>query len=189
MPEPSHLSWPSFAEAHRTFARELGVWAAGSLAGVPEPEGAEVDARCRALVRAMGDAGWLRAVVPAGFGGTNERLDVRTLCLARETLAAADPLADFAFAMQGLGSGPISLFGSDGLRGRWLPPVRDGRAIAAFALSEPGAGSDVGAMRTTARRDGGDFVVSGEKTWISNAGIADFYTTFARFPEGGDRGF
>jgi alkylation response protein AidB-like acyl-CoA dehydrogenase len=114
---------------------------------------------------------------------------VRSLCLARETLARFSGLADFAFAMQGLGSGPISLFGSEALRRRWLPRVAAGEAVAAFAISEPDAGSDVQAMRTTARRDGDTVVLDGMKTWISNAGIADFYTVFARFPEAGDRGF
>lgn len=187
---PSHLSWPFFDDAHRVFVGALAAWAERELAGKEEPEGgAAVDGRCRGLVARLGEAGWLGAAVPAAYGGTFERLDVRALCLARETLAAVEPLADFAFAMQGLGSGPVSLFGSDALRARYLPPVRDGRAVAAFALSEPGAGSDVGAMRTTAARDGDAYVLDGEKTWVSNAGIADFYTVFARLPEAGERGF
>ena len=186
----AHLAWPFFDAPHRALARALSDWAARELAGEEEPEaGAAVDARCRALVARLGDGGWLRAAVPAAHGGLFERLDVRALCLARETLARVAPLADFAFAMQGLGSAPIALFGDDALRARWLPAVRDGRAIAAFALSEADAGSDVTAMRTTARRDGDAWVVDGEKTWISNAGIADFYTLFARCPEAGERGF
>jgi alkylation response protein AidB-like acyl-CoA dehydrogenase len=139
-----------------------------------------VDDQCRALVRACGDAGWLGLTVPAASGGRNARLDVRSLCLARETLARHAGLADFAFAMQGLGAGPISLFGSDALRARYLPRVQSGTAIAAFALSESEAGSDVTAMRTTARPDGDGWIIDGEKTWISNAGIADFYVVFAR---------
>jgi alkylation response protein AidB-like acyl-CoA dehydrogenase len=159
------------------------------VGGPPTDEPTDVDAECRALVRRLGRAGWLRYAVPAAHGGAFERLDVRALCLARETLARADGLADFAFAMQGLGAGPISLFGSEPLRARYLSRVAAGEAIAAFALSEPDAGSDVGAMRTTARRDGDAYVVDGEKTWISNAGIADFYVIFCRYPEGGERGF
>jgi alkylation response protein AidB-like acyl-CoA dehydrogenase len=114
---------------------------------------------------------------------------VRSLCIARETLARHAPLADFAFAMQGLGAGPISLYGSDELRTAYLPRVRRGEAIAAFALSEPDAGSDIGAMTTTASRDGDAWVLNGEKTWISNGGIADFYVVFARVNDGGDRSF
>jgi alkylation response protein AidB-like acyl-CoA dehydrogenase len=148
-----------------------------------------VDAECRALVRRLGDAGWLRHAVPAAHGGASARLDVRALCLVRETLARADGLADFAFAMQGLGAGPISLFGSEALRARYLRRVAAGEAIAAFALSEPDAGSDVGATRTVARRDGDAYVVSGEKTWISNAGIADFYVVFCRLAGADDRSF
>src|SRR5438477_8045089 len=118
-----------------------------------------------------------------------DEIDVRSLCIVRETLARASGLADFAFAMQGLGSGPIALFGSAAQRARYLPPVRDGRAIAAFALSEPEAGSDIRAMRTTARRDGTAWTIDGTKTWISNAGIADHYIVFCRAPELGDTRF
>ncbi|HET6228654.1 MAG TPA: acyl-CoA dehydrogenase family protein [Longimicrobiaceae bacterium] len=150
---------------------------------------ASVDTHCRSLVRRLGDAGWLRYTVPAAYGGATERLEVRSLCLARETLAYADGLADFAFAMQGLGTGPISLFGSEDAKRRYLPPVARGDAIAAFALSEADAGSDVAAMRTTARRVDGGYVIDGEKTWISNGGIADHYVVFCRFPEAGERGF
>ena len=136
--------------------------------------------RCRALVRALGGAGWLRHCVPAAYGGALAALDSRALCVARETLAYHDGLADFAFAMQGLGSGAITLAGSDAQKARWLPAVAQGTAIAAFALSEPDAGSDVAAMTTRARRDGDDWVLDGCKTWISNGGIADFYCVFAR---------
>jgi alkylation response protein AidB-like acyl-CoA dehydrogenase len=131
----------------------------------------------------------LGLVVPAAHGGTFDALDVRALCLARETLARADALADFAFAMQGLGGGPIALFGSEALRARYLPPIAAGRAVAAFALSEANAGSDVTAMTTTLRRDGDALVLDGEKTWISNAGVADHYVVFAREPEAGERAF
>jgi acyl-CoA dehydrogenase len=140
-------------------------------------------------VRALGEAGWLRYCVPASHGGALPVLESRSLCLLRETLARHDGLADFAFAMQGLGSGPITLAGSDALRARWLPRIARGEAIAAFALSEPDAGSDVAAMATRARRAVGDdgrahWVLDGSKTWISNGGIADFYVTFARTSEG-----
>ncbi len=141
---------------------------------------ADVDAVCRARVHALGAAGWLRYCVPAAHGGALAALDSRALCIARETLAYHDGLADFAFAMQGLGSGAITLAGSDAQKARWLPAVAQGTVIAAFALSEPDAGSDVAAMTTRAVRDGGDWVLDGCKTWISNGGIADFYCVFAR---------
>jgi acyl-CoA dehydrogenase len=127
--------------------------------------------------------------VPAAYGGAFDSLDVRALCIVRDTLARASGLADFAFAMQGLGSGPISLFGTDGQKRRYLPPVAAGERIAAFALSEPDAGSDVTAMRTSARRDAGSWVLDGTKTWISNAGIADHYVVFCRTPDEGERTF
>jgi acyl-CoA dehydrogenase len=181
------LAWPFFEPAHRDFARTLGEWADATMSGLPYDA---VDAACRARVRALGEAGFLKAVVPAEHGGLFPRLDVRTLCLAREILAWRDGLADFAFAMQGLGSGAITLYGSDENKARYLPAVRDGRAIAAFALSEPEAGSDVAALATTARPDGpGHVRLDGRKTWISNGGIADFYVVFARSGEGpGARG-
>jgi len=141
-------------------------------------------------VAALGRGGWLRYAVPGGAdGAAPARLDVRAFCVIRETLAYASGLAEFAFAMQGLGAGPISLFGSDALRQRWLPRVAAGTAVAAFAISEADAGSDLAAMRTTARRDGNAIVIDGEKTWISNAGVADFYVVFCRWPEGGDRSY
>ena len=188
MPDRSFLTWPFFTEAHRALAGELEEWVQAEIAPLADDHG-DVDAACRTLVRRLGEGGWLRHAVPAPHGGAAERLDVRTLCLIRETLARTSGLADFAFALQGLGSGPISLFGSDDLRRRYLPGVARGERIAAFALSEPEAGSDVAAMRTTARRDGGDYVLDGTKTWISNAGIAHQYVVFCRFPEAGERGF
>ncbi len=175
------LSWPFFDDGHRRFAESLARWADAMLSSLPHDD---VDAACRARVKALGEAGFLRAVVPAEQGGLHPRLDVRTLCLAREILAFRDGLADFAFAMQGLGTGAISLFGSPALKARYLPPVRDGRAIAAFALSEPEAGSDVAALATAARPDGpAQLRIDGTKTWISNGGIADHYVVFARTGE------
>jgi acyl-CoA dehydrogenase len=176
----STLSLPFFNDDHRRFAEALARWADARLPELPHDD---VDAACRARVAALGEAGLLKAVVPADYGGLHPQLDVRTLCIARETLAFRDGLADFAFAMQGLGTGSISLFGSNDLKRRYLPPVRDGKAIAAFALSEPEAGSDVAAMATTATADGGDFRIDGEKTWISNGGIAGHYVLFARTGE------
>jgi len=189
--DSTYLDWPFFDESHRTLARELQRFAATEARAWEHLIATEsVDVASMTLAGRFGQAGWLRHVVPAPHGGARETLDVRTLCLARETLAYHNGLADFAFAMQGLGSGPISLFGSDLLKSRYLPRVARGEAIAAFALSEPNAGSDVTAMTTTARRtDGGGWRLDGEKTWISNGGIADFYTVFARYPEGGDRAF
>lgn len=182
MSDRSFLAWPFFAEAHRALADALDAWATTSLAGAAHAAH-EVDETCRMITGALGEAGWLRYAVPLAYGGAFERLDVRALCLVRETLARHDPLADFVFAMQGLGAGPISLFGSEALKSRYLPAVRDGRAIAAFALSEPEAGSDIGAMRTVARRDGDAWRIDGVKTWISNAGIAAHYVVFCRAPE------
>ena len=178
----AHLAWPFFGDAHRQFALGLAQWAKRNV--VAHIDRADVDRTCRVLVRELGDAGWLKAVVPAAYGGLSDKIDVRTLCLAREILAWHDSLADFAFAMQGLGTGSISLFGSDALKAKYLPPVRDGRHIAAFALSEPDAGSDVSALATTATADGpGHVRLDGIKTWISNGGIADHYVVFARTGE------
>lgn len=183
-----HLAWPFFDDAHRELARDLWSWSEREMTRHAEdPE--DVDAACRAIVRQLGDAGWLRYCVSASHGGAFERLDVRALCVCRETLGQFAPLADFAFAMQGLGAGPITLYGSDDQKGKYLPDVRDGKHIAAFALSEPEAGSDVAAMRTTARQQGRGWQLDGEKTFISNAGIADHYVVFARLPDLGDRAF
>src|SRR5918994_1711773 len=175
------LTWPFFDPAHRRFADELSRWAGATLPSLPHDD---VDAACRARVAALGKAGFLKAVIPAEHGGPHPQLDVRTLCLARETLAFHAGLSVFSFAMQGLGTGSISLYGSPDLKARYLPPVRDGKAIAAFAISEPDAGSDVAALSTTAKPDGNAHVrIDGEKTWISNGGIADHYVVFARSGE------
>jgi len=175
------LALPFFDDGHRRFAEALTRWADANLPSLPH--GDDIDEACRARVRAFGKDGILTAVVPKSHGGLHSALDVRTLCLAREILAFRDGLADFAFAMQGLGTGSITLFGSEELKQKYLPPVRDGKAIAAFALSEPEAGSDVAAMATTAKADGDAFRLDGEKTWISNGGIADHYVVFARTGE------
>ncbi len=179
MRPPSHLALPFFEAHHRDLAHELGVWAAEHVEEEPEDE----TEACRSLVRAMGEVGWLTLCVPSP-AGRFEQLDVRSLCLARETLGYRSALADFAFAMQGLGAGPISLFGNEEQREAYLPAVARGEKVAAFALSEAEAGSDVAALATTATPDGEGFVLNGEKTWISNAGIADFYVVFARTGEG-----
>jgi acyl-CoA dehydrogenase len=182
MPHLSHLAWPFFNESHRQFGQALANWAHKEVGQYIDH--ANVDNSCRLLVRALGKAGWLRTVVPAAYGGLSDKLDVRTLCMAREILAWHDSLADFAFAMQGLGTGSISLFGSDEIKAKYLPPVCDGRHIAAFALSEPEAGSDVSALATIASMDGpAHFRIDGVKTWISNGGIADHYVVFARTGE------
>lgn len=186
-PNREALDWPFFGEEHRVLAEELDAYIAGGGLGLIDH--AETDAACKRLVGALGQAGILRNCVPAAYGGVREDIDSRALCLIRETLAYADGLADFAFAMQGLGTGAISLSGSADLRQAILPKVAKGELIAAFALTEPEAGSDVAAMGTTARREGDDYVLDGEKTFISNGGIADVYTLFARTGEApGTRG-
>ncbi len=175
----AHLEWPFFDERHR----ELGAWLAEGAAAQFASHGPhlDVDNACRQLVRQLGEAGWLRhAVAGAAQGGATEVIDTRAICMLREALAFHNGLADFAFAMQGLGSGAISLHGNAAQRERYLPRVARGHAIAAFALSEPDAGSDVAAMSCSGREDGEHYVLNGEKTWISNGGIADFYVVFAR---------
>ena len=179
MPDKSFLNWPFFEHRHRVLATELDSWARQTLSGIDHSDN---DAACRALVAALGDGGWLKnaAVAP----GSDTPLDVRSLCLIRETLARHDGLADFAFAMQGLGTGAISLFGTPEQQAEWLPLIRSGQAMSAFALTEPQSGSDVASSTMTATRDGDDYVLNGEKTWISNGGIADVYTLFARTGDG-----
>jgi alkylation response protein AidB-like acyl-CoA dehydrogenase len=181
MADQSYLQWPFLAEEHRTLARDLRKWCGGHIKA-DHPH--DVDAACRALARSLGQSGWLKAAT-----GSGKKPSVRSLCISRESLAYHSGLADFVFAMQGLGSVPISLFGSDALKKKWLNKVGEGSAISAFAISEPDAGSDIAAMKTTARRDADAFIIDGTKTWISNAGIADFYVTFCRFPEAGEKGY
>jgi len=181
MSDPQYLAWPFFEDRHRALAQTLEAWAAQHI---DQAHSDDVDAQCRALVRQLGAAGWLKhAVGGVEHGGHSDVIDTRAICLIRETLARHSGLADFAFAMQGLGSGAISLDGTPAQKQRYLPRVARGEAIAAFALSEPDAGSDVAAMACAARIDGDHAVLDGEKTWISNGGIADFYVVFARSGE------
>ena len=180
MPDRSFLNWPFFEDRHRTLAAALEGWAGANLAGIDH---ADVDAACRELVARLGEGGWLAhsAVDPEN---ADSKLDVRSLCIIRETLARHDGLADFAFAMQGLGTGALSLFGTEGQKREWLTKTRRGKALSAFALSEPKSGSDVANIDLAAVADGDSYVLNGEKTWISNGGIADFYVVFARTGEG-----
>lgn len=184
MADKSFLLWPFFEDRHRDLADRLEGWAAQNLRQIDH---SDTDAACKSLVGALGTGGWLEhaAVDPVGTAP----LDVRSLCLIRETLARHDGLVDFSFAMQGLGTGAISLFGTQEQKDEWLPEVRNGTAISAFALTEPTSGSDVANSTMTATPDDNGFVLNGEKTWISNGGIADVYTVFARTGEGsGARG-
>lgn len=184
MTDFSWLDWPFFDERHPSFARELDQWCSTHLGHIDHHD---TDEACRQLVKALGQGGWLNVAVPQGpegrWGGRWAEIDSRALCIVRETLARHEGLADFVFAMQGLGSGAISIAGSDALREKYLPRVASGDAIAAFALSEPDAGSDVAAMSCEATLDGDHYVLNGEKTWISNGGIADFYCVFVRTGE------
>ncbi len=186
MTDRTFLDWPFFEPHHKELAIALDAWAAATLPAITEGEDAhkDLDGTCRALVKALGDGGWLHYCVPAAYGGVHDDLDVRSLAIIRETLARHSGLADFCFAMQGLGSGAISLFASDAIKQKYLPAVATGEKIAAFALSEEDAGSDAAALSTAMQHDGGGYVIDGEKTWISNGGIADFYTLFARSPAG-----
>ncbi len=187
-PGITHLSLPFFDDVHRDIGQQLSAWAAGQHVDESDDRKA-----CKEWVKLLGDSGWLRYCVPAGkdgaLGGALPKLDSRALVILRETLAFHSPLADFAFAMQGLGSGAITLAGTPAQQAAYLPLVASGKKIAAFALSEPDAGSDAGAMSTSAVKTGGDWAVNGVKTWISNGGIADFYVTFVKTdPDAGTRG-
>ena len=182
MADKSFLSWPFFEERHRALAARLEEWCEE---WIHDAEASDADAACRALVQEFGRAGFLKLAVADG----DRRPDVRSLALCREILARHHGLADFAFAMQGLGSGAISLFGTVEQKREWLPKVASGEAIAAFAMTEPECGSDAANIQTSAMKDGNEWVLVGEKTYISNGGIADFYVTFARTGEGeGSRG-
>ena len=186
-PARDHLDWPFLAQEHRELAAGLDTFIAGG--GLGTVDNGDADAACKGLVKRLGQAGFLRPCVPAAHGGASEAIDSRALCVMRETLAYHDGLADFAFAMQGLGTGAISLAGSDAVKARILPKIARGELISGFALTEPEAGSDVAAMAATARRDGDDYVIDGDKVFISNGGIADVYSVFARTGEApGTRG-
>ena len=191
MAHPPELDWPFFDNTHRGFKSRLDAWCAEHLAHAHHDENREaVDAECVRLVRLLGSGGWLRhAVAGTAYGAASDAIDTRQLCLLRETLAFHNGLSDFAFAMQGLGTGAISLFGTPEQKARYLPRVAAGQALSAFALSEPEAGSDVAAMQCSATATADGYVLSGRKTWISNGGIADFYVVFARTGEApGSRG-
>src|SRR5882762_2328390 len=168
----AHLEWPFFEPRHAALARKAEEWAAANLAHTHD---GDEDAACRRLVKEMGAAGFLAHCAPL-----DSRFDVRSLALLREVFAFHAGLADFALTMQGLGSGPVALAGTEAQKKRYVGRAARGEAIAAFALSEPEAGSDVAALSTRARRDGAHYVLDGSKTWISNGGIADFYVVFAR---------
>ena len=181
MSDTTYLQWPFFAPRHAELAQSLDAWATQNITA---GHSHDVDEDCRTLVRQLGAAGWLKhAVGGTAYGGAVGTIDTRSICLIRETLARHSGLADFAFAMQGLGSGAISLAGTEAQKQAYLPRVAAGQAIAAFALSEPDAGSDVAAMQCSARVDGDSVVLHGTKTWISNGGIADFYVVFVRTGE------
>lgn len=183
MSDKTYLQWPFFNSSHRHLAEELDAWATEHMADLVKDEHEDLDGTCIKLVRALGKAGFTRYAVPASGGGKLFKLDVRSLCLIRDILGRHHALADFAFAMQGLGSGPVSLFGNADQQHKYLQKVAAGEFVSAFALSEPDAGSDVAAMSTEAVLDGDHYVLNGCKTWISNGGIADFYTVFARTNE------
>jgi acyl-CoA dehydrogenase len=187
MPDRSFLNWPFFDDHHRKLAADLESWCEREMHDF-DP-GADIDNACRKIIKKFGDAGWLKYSVPKTGGGIHEHLDVRSICIIRETLARRSGLAEFSFAMQGLGSGPISQFGSDALKKKYLPGVVAGERIPAFAISEADAGSDLSAMQTSAKKSRGVYVINGTKTWISNAGIATHYVVFCRFPEGGPTSF
>ena len=186
MADTSYLDWPFFNDGHRQFAADITAWAAKEIGGDDHPEPADdaaLDAEASALAAKLGSAGWLKYTVPAAYGGALENLDARSLCIARQCLGYHSGLADFVFAMQGLGSGSITLFGTDEQKARYLPGVAAGTGIAAFAITEAEGGSDVAAMTSSAELDGDDYVINGAKTWISNAGLADHYILFARTGE------
>ena len=181
MSDTRYLDWPFFNPHHAQLARDLDQWASDHIS---QTHSHDVDAECKALVKSLGRAGWLKyAIAGSAHGAASEAMDTRSICVIRETLARHSGLADFAFAMQGLGSGAISLAGSPEQQKRYLSKVAKGEAIAAFALSEPDAGSDVAAIQCTAKVEDGFAILNGCKTWISNGGIADFYLVFARSGE------
>ncbi len=179
MADRSFLDWPFFEEHHRVLAEDVDIWAAKELAFLDHGHG-DLDATCAEVLNRLAAGGWLQYCIPSVYGGKHDALDVRSLCIIRETLARYSGLADFVFAMQGLGSGTLSLFADEAIKQHYLPKVANGDYVAAFALTEPEAGSDVAAMSTSAVIDGDNYIINGTKTFISNGGLADFYTLFAR---------
>lgn len=182
MADKGYLDWPFLDQNHRELAEALENWCRIEIASYAHDEG-DVDSACRTLLSRLAAGGWLRYVVSSAYGGVHPQFDVRSLCLIRETLARHSGLADFVFAMQGLGSGAISLFGTDAQKAQYLRLVCSGERIAAFALTEPASGSDVARLEMTAREADDGYVLSGRKTFISNGGIADFYVVSARTGE------
>ena len=183
MTDQTYLNWPFLDDSHRRLADDFHTWAGREVAPLAEEEPSDddgLDALARELVKRLAAGGWLQYSVPAPWGGKYDSLDVRALCLMREILAQHSGMADFAFVMQGLGAGPISLFGSEEIRRKYLPDVANGKRIAAFALSEIDSGSDVAAMTTEARLDGDHYILNGAKTLISNGGLANQYVVFCR---------
>ena len=185
MNAPAHLELPFFESPHRDLASRLFTWTERNR-HLLEADEHDVENATRRITSALGAAGWLQYLLPEKWGGARPALDVRSLCLIRETLATYSGIADCAMAIQGLGSVPIALFGTDVLRQRYLPGILSGARLGAFALSEPDSGSDVAAMHTSARAEGDVFVLRGAKAWISNAGIADHYVVFAQTGQTGD---
>ena len=185
MDSADYLEWPFFEPRHRALNDKLAAWTA-SHQPLLDSNGHDIERVTRAIAAELGNAGWLRYLVPATLGGPLPAIDVRSLCLIRESLAFHSGIADCAFAIQGLGSAPITLFGNAALKQKFLPGMIEGKRLGAFALSEPESGSDVARLRTAARRDGNAYLLNGAKTWISNAGIADHYIVFARTGEPGD---
>ncbi|MDG1708926.1 MAG: acyl-CoA dehydrogenase family protein [Emcibacteraceae bacterium] len=175
--DQTYLNWPFFENHHRTLAADLETWCQSHLIDIDH---SNVDVACKNILNLLADGGWLKYTVPKAYGGVFDDLDVRSLCLIRETLARHDGLADFVFAMQGLGSGTISLFGSETIKNEYLPAVSKGKKMAAFALTELESGSDVANMVTSAELVGDHYIINGVKTLISNGGIADYYVLFAR---------
>ena len=188
MADRTYLDWPFFEPSHREIAERIGAWAADAGSAAADTE-RDLAGLCRMLARRLGEAGWLRHAVGDGGSGARARLDVRTLCLIREALAQQSGVLDFVFALQGLGSGPIALFGTEPQKRAVLPGIASGERIAAFAITERQAGSDIAAMQMTARRDGEAWILDGSKQWISNAGLADHYVTFCRLPGEGELAF
>jgi len=185
MAVPEYLNLPFFEPRHRDYALALDAWAESHLPELLREDERDAAGTTRRVVAALASGGWLRPAVSSGSGYGHDSL---ALCLSRDILASHGALADFAFGMQGLGSGPIVLFGDAGQRESYLPAVAAGGKIAAFALTEPDAGSDVAALQTTARREGDEYVIDGVKVFISNAGLADFYVVFARTGAAGPKG-